>query len=402
MQNWVINIFLFTVAIVAVPFGKFSGMYGIKKSYNIGLILFLIGSILSAIAFSTESLLLFRAFQGIAAAILYNTVTSLVSVAVPEQIRGKALGIMVSAVYIGLAVAPFIGGILTDYLGWRAIFYFSIPFILITLIISLTKVKDEWSMYENEKIKTSRLCYINHFNSIIFCCFYLLSSSSSTFIYLELRVKYPVFNVRVFKNTKFLSSNLASIISYIATFLVTYVLNYHFQYILGYNETLTGVLLLVTPLLMAIASPISGNLSDKINPQKLAAIGMAFVTLALFILIFLNAETPLYVIIVAMVLQGIGFGIFASPNTNLVMSTVEPKETPTASVTITVMRVVGQTLSLAMLTVIFAIIMGNVAFVPENFPQLIESSSTACIISTILCAIAILASLWGLKSKNIN
>ena len=222
------------------------------------------------------------------------------------------------------------------------------------------------------------------------------------FIYLELRVKYPVFNVRVFKNTKFLSSNLASIISYIATFLVTYVLNYHFQYILGYNETLTGVLLLVTPLLMAIASPISGNLSDKINPQKLAAIGMSFVTLALFILIFLNAETPLYVIIVAMVLQGIGFGIFASPNTNLVMSTVEPKETPTASVTITVMRVVGQTLSLAMLTVIFAIIMGNVAFVPKNFPQLIESSSTACIISTILCAIAILASLWGLKSKNIN
>ncbi len=414
MQNWVINIFLFTVAIVAVPFGKFSGMYGIKKSYNIGLILFLIGSILSAIAFSTESLLVFRAFQGIAAAILYNTVTSLVSVAVPEQIRGKALGIMVSAVYIGLAVAPFIGGILTDYLGWRAIFYFSIPFILITLLISLTKVKDEWSMYKNETfdIKGSILYGVSIF--LLVYGFTIINEPNGlilaiigailliAFIYLELKVKYPVFNVRVFKNTKFLSSNLASIISYIATFLVTYVLNYHFQYILGYNETLTGVLLLVTPLLMAIASPISGNLSDKINPQKLAAIGMAFVTLALFILIFLNAETPLYVIIVAMVLQGIGFGIFASPNTNLVMSTVEPKETPTASVTITVMRVVGQTLSLAMLTVIFAIIMGNVAFVPENFPQLIESSSTACIISTILCAIAILASLWGLKSKNIN
>ena len=88
---------------------------------------------------------------------MYNTVTSLVSVAVPEQIRGKALGIMVSAVYIGLAVAPFIGGILTDYLGWRAIFYFSIPFILITLLISFTKVKDEWSMYENETFDIKRL-----------------------------------------------------------------------------------------------------------------------------------------------------------------------------------------------------------------------------------------------------
>lgn len=412
MQNWVINIFLFTVAIVAVPFGKFSGMYGIKKSYNIGLVLFLIGSVLSALAFSTESLLIFRAFQGIGAAILYNTVTSLVSVAVPEEIRGKALGIMVSAVYIGLAVAPFIGGILTDYIGWRAIFYFSIPFIIITLIISLAKVKDEWKMYENESfdykgsilygISIFLLIYgftiINETNGLILAIIGAILFIS--FVYYELKVRHPVYNVRVFKNSKFFSSNLATIISYIATFLVTYVLNYHFQYILGFNESLTGILLLITPLLMAITSPISGNLSDKMNPQKLAAIGMAFVTVALFIFSFLDSTTPIYVIVIAMILQGIGYGIFASPNTNLVMSSVEPRETPTASVTVTVIRVVGQTLSLAMLTVIFAIIMGDVAFVPANYPQLIESSSLACIISTVLCVIAVIASLWGIKSKD--
>lgn len=412
MQNWVINIFLFTVAIVAVPFGKFSGMYGIKKSYNIGLVLFLIGSVLSALAFSTESLLIFRAFQGIGAAILYNTVTSLVSVAVPEEIRGKALGIMVSAVYIGLAVAPFIGGILTDYIGWRAIFYFSIPFIIVTLLISLAKVKDEWKMYENESfdykgsilygISIFLLIYgftiINETNGLILAIIGAILFIS--FVYYELKVRHPVYNIRVFKNNKFFSSNLATIISYIATFLVTYVLNYHFQYILGFDESLTGILLLITPLLMAITSPISGNLSDKMNPQKLAAIGMAFVTVALFIFSFLDSTTPIYVIVIAMILQGIGYGIFASPNTNLVMSSVEPRETPTASVTVTVIRVVGQTLSLAMLTVIFAIIMGDVAFVPANYPQLIESSSLACIISTVLCVIAVIASLWGIKSKD--
>lgn len=412
MQNWVINIFLFTVAIVAVPFGKFSGMYGIKKSYNIGLVLFLIGSVLSALAFSTESLLIFRAFQGIGAAILYNTVTSLVSVAVPEEIRGKALGIMVSAVYIGLAVAPFIGGILTDYIGWRAIFYFSIPFIIVTLLISLAKVKDEWKMYENESfdykgsilygISIFLLIYgftiINETNGLILAIIGAILFIS--FVYYELKVRHPVYNIRVFKNNKFFSSNLATIISYIATFLVTYVLNYHFQYILGFDESLTGILLLITPLLMAITSPISGNLSDKMNPQKLAAIGMAFVTVALFIFSFLDSTTPIYIIVIAMILQGIGYGIFASPNTNLVMSSVEPRETPTASVTVTVIRVVGQTLSLAMLTVIFAIIMGDVAFVPANYPQLIESSSLACIISTVLCVIAVIASLWGIKSKD--
>ena len=149
---------------------------------------------------------------------------------------------------------------------------------------------------------------------------------------------------------------------------------------------------------MAILAPISGRISDKIDPQKLAAIGMGFVTVAILILCFLNESTPLYIIIIAMFLQGIGYGLFSTPNTNAIMSSVPKEETGTASASLAAMRVIGQTLSIGLLTVIFAYIMGNVPIVPEYYPLLMESSRISCIISAILCIIAVGASLIGLRS----
>lgn len=412
MQNWVINIFLFTVAITAVPLGKFSGKNGIKKTLNLGLIIFLIGTIITTFANSYITLLIFRAIQAIGTAMIYNTQTSIVVLAVEEKNRGKALGIIISGVYIGLAIAPFISGILTYNFGWRTIFYFTIPFTLIALFLSLSKVKDEWNMYENETYdKIGSILYIigifffiygftilNQIKGILFTIIGIIFLF--VFVITDLKVKDPIFNLKLFKNKRFSSSNIASLISYIATFVVTYILNYHFQYILNLNSQTTGILLVITPVIMAIISPFSGKFSDKIDSQKLAAIGMSFVTIALFILIFLNKSTPLWIIFIAMILQGLGYGIFSSPNTNMIMSSVPPEETPSASVSITVMRVIGQTMSLAMLTIIFAIIMGDVPIIPKYFNLLTESSQIACIISTILCFIAVIISLIGINEKN--
>lgn len=126
---------------------------------------------------------------------------------------------------------------------------------------------------------------------------------------------------------------------------------------------------------------------------------MLFVTIALFILVFLNKSTSLYVIALAMILQGLGYGIFSSPNTNIIMSSVKLEDTPVASVSVTVMRVVGQTMSLAMLTIIFAVIMGNVPIIPKYYHLLTSSCNLTCIIGTILGIISIMACLVGIKDK---
>ena len=140
LQNWVINSFLFSVAIFAVPTGNLAGKWGIKKSFQIGSIIFLIGSVITPLAFSPIFLILFRVLQGFGAAMIYNTVMNLVTMAVPENERGHAIGIVVAGVYIGLGIAPVLGGILTYNLGWQCIFYFSIPFIVLHIQIGRAHV----------------------------------------------------------------------------------------------------------------------------------------------------------------------------------------------------------------------------------------------------------------------
>jgi MFS family permease len=151
---------------------------------------------------------------------------------------------------------------------------------------------------------------------------------------------------------------------------------------------------------MAIMAPNAGKLSDRIHPQKLAAIGMSIATVTLLILIFLDANTSIYLIIIAMILQGIGMGLFTTPNTNAIMSSVPPKETPNASAAQSAMRTIGQTLSLGLLTLVFAWIMGSLKLSSQYANLIVQSSQLVCLICTIICIIAIFASLVGIKSKD--
>lgn len=411
LQNWLAISFLLTIAIFSVPFGKLSGKFGLKKFFSVGIVIFIIGTVGASLSFSAYSLIFFRVIQGIAGAMLSVAGFAMVTEALPPHERGKGIGMTVSSVYIGLTLAPVLGGILTKNLGWQSIFYVIIPLLFIPLILAIFKVHEEWV--------TDREHPFDFVGTIIYSVGILLFMYGFTilhqttgiiltivgllllvgFAFFELRQKFPVFHVELFKNVKFASSNLAALISYLATFIVTYILNYHFQYIRHLDPQTTGIILIVTPALMAIIAPFSGKLSDKIEPQKLSALGMIFVAVALFILIFLKESTPLYIIVVSMILQGIGYGIFSSPNTNSIMGSVPRKFAPLASATVSTVRVIGQTMSLGMLTVIFAIIMGSVPIIPKYYPLLIQSSQIACIISTILCIIAVLASLVGVKSK---
>ena len=206
--------------------------------------------------------------------------------------------------------------------------------------------------------------------------------------------------MNLFKNKKFTSSNIAALCSYIAIMVVTTILNYHFQYVRGWDAQMSGMILIITPILMAIIAPQSGKLSDKIHPQKLAALGIGIASIALLILTFLNGDIPIYVVVIAMILQGIGMGLFSSPNMNAIMSSVPPKDAPTASASQATMRTIGQTMSLGLLTLVFAWIMGNLELAPKYAGMIVHSSQIICGICFIACVIAVFASLVGIRSKD--
>lgn len=412
IQNWIPTITLLVVAVFTLPAGQISGKYGVKKSLVAGVTIFLIASIGGALSFSTETFLFFRIIQGIGMAFLNVSAMAMVVQAINPKNRGKALGFTVTGIYLAGSLSPVICGFLVYNLGWRSMFYFVIPFLALCIILMIVKIPGEWKTYENDKIDytgyiiygigillfiygfTNLMNTVGIISTIIGICLLII------FAYYELKAESPAFNMKLFKNLKFTSSNIAALCSYLAIAAITTILNYHFQYVRGWNAQTSGLLLIITPLIMAIIAPNAGKLSDKIHPQKLAAIGMTIATMTLLIMLFLDGSTPVHLIVIAMILQGIGMGLFTTPNTNAIMSSVPPNETPNASAAQSAMRTIGQTMSLGLLTLVFAWIMGSLNLSSEYSDLIVQSSQLVCLICTIICIIAIFASLVGIRSKD--
>jgi MFS family permease len=400
------------VAVFTVPAGQISGKFGVKKTLLAGVILYLLASIGACLSFSTETFLIFRILQGAGVAFLNVSAMAMVVQAVKPQNRGKALGFTVTGVYLATSLSPVICGFLVQNLGWRSMFYFVIPFLVLCIILMVLKIDGEWKTYEKDKIdKIGSILYGIGILAFIYG-FTTLTTTNGLLITVvgvilliifaayELRQKSPVFNMHLFKNKKFTSSNIAALCSYIAVMVITTILNYHFQYVRGWNAQMSGMILIITPIIMAIMAPNAGKLSDKIHPQKLAAIGMGIATIAMVILTFLTKDTPLYLVVLAMILQGFGMGLFSSPNMNAIMSSVPPKEAPTASASQATMRTIGQTMSLGLLTLVFAWVMGSLELAPQYASMIVQASQTICLICTIACVLAVFASLVGIRSND--
>lgn len=411
-QNWITTLTALVIAVFTLPAGQISGKYGVKKSLILGVSIFLAASIGACLSFSTESFLIFRVFQGIGIAFSNVSAIAMVVQAVKPQNRGKALGFTVTGIYLAGSLSPVFSGFLVHNFGWRAMFYFVIPFLILCVVLMILKIPKEWKTYEDSKIDA--LGYVlygvgislfiygftNLMNNLGFISVIIGLILLIIFGYYELRIDSPAFNMNLFRNMKFTSSNIAALCSYLAIASLTTILNYHFQYVRGWDAQMSGIMLIITPIIMAIMAPNSGKLSDKIHPQKLAAIGMSITTVALLILIFLDVNMPLYLIVIAMILQGIGMGLFTTPNTNAIMSSVPPNETPNASAAQSAMRTIGQTMSLGILTLVFAWIMGSLKLSSQYAQMIVQSSQIVCIICTIICIVAIFASLVGIRSKD--
>lgn len=412
IQNWVTIIFLLVVAVLSVPAGQISAKFGLKKVTNISIVLFIIISVVNVLVTTQEQFLACRFILGISLAFINVTSMAMIVSAFPPEERGKALGINITGVYVGLSLSPVLGGILNYNLGWRSVVLFGVPFLFVILALLLTKIDEEWISFKGIPLDIKGSLTYGIGMVLFMYGFTILNTQLGIvltilgililiiFGLIELRREYPVFNINFFKNHKFLSANFASLCAYLATYAVTTILNYHLQYIKGFDSQTAGLILLVAPLCQVVLAPIAGRLSDKYVPQILAAIGMALGTISLFLFSSLNGQTPLEFLIVSMIIYGIGFGLFSPPNTNVIMGSVPPKDTSVASAAVATMRTVGQAMSMGILTLVFAFVMGNVPIIEQYYPLLISSCQITCLICVVLCIASVFASLVGVKSTD--
>lgn len=412
MQNWITIIFLLVVAVLSVPAGQITGKYGLRKVTIISTILFIIISIVNVLVTSQEQFLACRLILGIALAFINVTSMAMIVSAFPPEERGTALGINITGVYIGLSLSPVLGGILNYNLGWRSVVLFGVPFLFVILALLLTTIKDEWITFEGIPIDIKGALSYGVGMALFMYGFTILNTQMGmiltvlgviiliVFAVIEMRQDHPVFDIRFFKNHKFLSANFASLCAYLATYAVTTILNYHLQYIKGFDSQTAGLILLVAPLCQVVLAPIAGRLSDRFVPQILAAIGMALGTISLFLFSSLDSATSMTFLVAAMIIYGVGFGLFSPPNTNVIMGSVPPNDTSIASASVATMRTVGQAMSMGILTLVFAFIMGDVPIIEQYYPLLIQSCQITCIICVVLCILSVFASFVGIKSEN--
>jgi len=327
--------------------------------------------------------------------------------------RGRALGIYITAVYLGLSLGPFFGGVLTDMFGWRSIFYINVPIAIIAAILIIGKLRGEWAECVGEKFDlTGSLIYSATLVSLMYGFSVLPNISggvliilsiifAAIFVWYEKRLTSPVLNMQLFfKSRIFAFSNIAALINYSATYAVAFLLSLDLQYTKGFSAEYAGFILIAAPFFQMIISPFAGKLSDTHDSQVISSIGMALSALGLFLFIFLNETTPLWYIILVLVILGIGFGLFSSPNINAIMSAVDKKYYGVASGMNATVRLVGQMLSMGVAMMIFAILIGQVEITPQYYPQFTQSLHWAFILFTVLCVIGIFFSLARGKKKD--
>jgi len=400
--SWVATAYLLAAAVSLVPVGKLADIHGRKKMFLLGIIIFTAGSLLAALATSVQMLILFRILQGSGSAMIFTTGIAIITSVFPAGERGRALGITVAAVYIGLSCGPFFGGILTQHFGWRSIFVTILPLGLLIVYLTAAWLKGEWAEARGESFDWIGALIYGLSVVALMVGISLLPAGRSYwlitggiaglvgFVRWEMQMTHPVFEVSLFSaNRVFGYSCLAALIHYSATFGVTFLLSLYLQYIKGLTPRQAGLLLVAQPLMMALFSPLAGKISDRIEPRRIASAGMALTATGLMLLTMLQGETPIAFIVGSLMLLGFGFAFFSSPNMNAIMSSVEKRFYGIASGSVGTMRLLGQMLSMGIATMTFALLIGRVPLTATSDADFLKAITIAFVIFTLLCTVGI-------------
>lgn len=411
--SWVASSFILAAAITLIPMGRLADIHGRRIVFLYGAAIFTVSSLLCTWTPTQAFLIAARAIQGIGGAMIFSTGTAMLISAYPAGERGRFLGINITAVYVGLTIGPFIGGWVTQYLGWRYIFLFTALLGVMIIFITAALVEKDASERKKEPFDfAGSVLYAIALFAIMYG-FSLLPGWNAglligggvlcliCFVFQQLKHPFPLLHLRLFLDNKvFAFSNLAALINYSATFVVTFLLSLYLQNIKLLTPFQAGLTLIAAPAVQALISPFAGRLSDRFEPQIIASIGMGITVTGLVQLIFLNGGTSINYVLFCLVLLGVGFAFFSTPNVNATMSAVEKRYYGVASATLATMRLMGQMISMGITMLVFAVILGSKPISVATQHLFLESSQLIFFILSIICCGGIFASLARGKMHN--
>ena len=368
---WVSLIWVLVGSSLMLSMGRVADIFGGKRLFVIGFSIFILGLILCCFAQNIIQLIIFRLIQSFGAAMAIAIEYAVVTASFPSNERGKALGILGGAAGLGLLAGPVLAGLCLDLFGWRSFFYLRVPLAVISLVMAQVLLKNEPVRKDREKFDLpGAVIFFFALLSLFFVLTqgrrlgwvspWILSLGSVgillliSFLMRENRTAHPMLDLGIFKNRLFSIAVLSHIFFYISTVAVNFAMPFYLIDGLSLSASVAGLLLVTTPALGLVFSPLSGKLSDKLGTFVLCASGLALSSLGLYLLAGVTAVTSTGSIILYLVIIGVGMGLFVSPNTSAIIGAVPLESLGSASAMAGTLRHLGMSIGLAVSGTVYA------------------------------------------------
>ncbi len=361
--EWVVTAYLLVTSSLLLSFGRLGDLYGHKRTYLLGFVIFVLSSMTCGLARSASALILSRSVQAIGSAMLAANSPAILTKNFPPQQRGQALGLQSTMTYLGLVLGPSFGGWLATHLSWRAVFYINVPIGTLALLLSARFIPED----RNHTVLTA----FDWRGAVLFALglFALMLGLNrghtwgwgslptlltlalgllglGAFVWVEWHTPAPLLELRLFRNLTFGGATLSAVLNYVCLYSIVFLMPFYLIEGRGLNAAQAGAVLMAQPLLMALLAPISGALSDRIGTRWPSVLGMALLTAGLFGYAQLPADASRWRIVLNLALSGSGIGIFISPNTSALMGAAPRDRQGTAGGVMSTARNLGMTLGI--------------------------------------------------------
>ncbi|EHQ91288.1 drug resistance transporter, EmrB/QacA subfamily [Desulfosporosinus youngiae DSM 17734] len=368
--QWVVSAYLLTITSLLPVFGRIADMFGRKRVFALGFLMFTLGSVLCGFAQNIWFLVGTRVLQAVGASMLMSNAPAIITAIFPPKERGRALGLTGTVVALGSLTGPALGGVIIGLTSWRSIFWINIPIGIIGYIAVLMILPNDVSTKGQESFDfigaftftfgmLGVLLGITNgetwgwFSLPILLSLALGMISLVFFVRTERKVPHPMINLSLFRNRPFLIGNLSGGLSFVAMFANNMLLPFYLQGVLNYEPHQLGLMLMIFPFVMAFTAPISGHASDKFGPMILTTSGLVITALGLFYFSTLSTTASFMQIIPGPILMGLGAGMFQSPNNSSVMSSVPPHKLSIAGGINSLVRNLGMVIGIALSVSLF-------------------------------------------------
>ena len=430
-MTWVIIGYLLVSTVLLLTFGRMADMFGRVKMYNLGFVIFTVGSVLCGVAQSDTMLIASRIIQGAGGAMLAANAMAIITEVFPAEQRGQAMGINAITWGAGSVLGPVIGGFILAGATWRWIFLVNLPIGILGTLAAYLLLHDIAPNPRGEKFDlfgallfTIGLVTLllgltggigaGWLSPSILALFAVAVVTLVGFMFWERRVPYPMLDLHLFDNHRYAFSVAAAALQSLSVFAVNFLLIFYLQGVRGYSPLTAAFLILPMPLLSSILGPISGIWADKIGGTIPATLGLAVQAAALLLLMALSPTTPYVVLALALALMGAGSGLFWSPNTSTTMGAAPRNRLGVASATLNTLRNVGMVLSFAVAlavaaatmppAIMNAVFLGTVGHLQTNISAAFTAGmSHSFLASVLICVLAIFCSLvreWRLPVRS--